>query len=114
VSGYVRDVVIKRTFQDDQVTIVMRPAKFSDLMKVADLRLDKKELSPKEVYPVIEVARPYLKTLSGLKANDASEVTADEFFENAYFMELLTEVLIEWIDKALPSNPPSPGASPAA
>jgi hypothetical protein len=112
VSGYVREIVIKRPFQDDQVTIVMRPAKFLDLLSIAEM--DIKKLAPKEFAPIIEKARPYLKTLSGLKAHDASEVTADEFFENAYFLELLTEVLTEWIDKGLPSNPPSPGASHTA
>lgn len=109
MSGYVREIVIKKDFQDDKVTVVMLPAKFQDMLSIADL--DLKKLSTKDFAPIMKLARPYLKTLSGLKAHDASEVSADEFFDNAYFLELLTDVLIEWIDKALPANPPSPGAS---
>lgn len=112
MSGYVRDIVIKRPFQDDQVTVVMKPPRFLDMLSIAEM--DLKHLAPKDFAPIIEKGRAYLKTLSGLKANDASEVSADEFFENAYFLELLTDVLIEWIEKGMPSNPPSPGASHTA
>jgi hypothetical protein len=52
----------------------------------------------------------YVKALSGLKASDASDVTKDEFFESAYFIEVLTDVLVEWIERSTPQNPPSAGA----
>jgi hypothetical protein len=112
VSGYVREIVIKRPFQDDHVTVVMKPPKFLDMLSIAEM--DLKSLAPRDFAPIIEKARPYLKTLSGLKAHDASEVNADEFFGDAYFLELLTDVLMEWIEKGMPSNPPSPGASHTA
>jgi hypothetical protein len=110
VSGYVRDIVIKRQFQEDAVTIVMRPVKFGDALKFSEIETGK--LSPKDMAPFLLDMKSYVKTLSGLKAHDASDVTVEELFESAYFLEFLTEVLEEWLDKSIPSNPPSAGASP--
>jgi hypothetical protein len=110
VSSYVRDIVIKRQFQDDAVTIVMRPVKFGDALRFSEI--DTGKLAPKDLLPFMNDMKGYVKTLAGLKANDASEVTTDELFEAAYFLDFLTGVLEEWLEKSIPSNPSSAGASP--
>lgn len=111
MSGYVRDIIIKRQWQGDDVTIVMKPAKFVDLMGFG--KFDRGTFAQEQLPAFSEKLKGYTKTLSGLKAHDASEISVDEFYENAYFIELVTEVLSEWLGKATPSNPPSPGASPS-
>jgi hypothetical protein len=109
VSDYVRDIVIKKKFQNDEVTVVLKPVKMADVLQIGDR--DLKNATPQEITDLVVTMKGYVKTLSGLKAHDASEVTTDEFFESAYFFELVTEVLGDWIERALPANPSSPGAS---
>ena len=110
MSEYVRDIIVKKRFQNDDVTIVLSPVKFSDALKFAGL--DTKSLKAEQLVPMMGDMKGYVKTLSGLKARDASAVTIDEFFELAYFVELLTDVLSEWIERSTPENPPSAGALP--
>ncbi len=107
MSGYVREIVIKKTWDGDQVTIVMKPAKFGDLLTFGGTS---KDGIAQKLPDWSEKLKAYTKTLSGLKAHDASEVTVDEFYDSAYFIELVTDVLTEWLEKATPANPPSPGA----
>jgi hypothetical protein len=109
VSKYVRDIVIKKQFEEDLVTVVLRPMKFGDALRFAEL--DTEKMSPKEVIPFMETMKGYVKTLSGLKTHDAADVTVDELFESTYFLDFLTDVLVEWLEKSTPSNPPSAGAS---
>jgi len=109
VSGYVRDIVIKRTWDGDHVTIVMNPAKFVDVLGMGNI--DKETFAAKQLPEFADKLKRYTKTLSGLKAHDASDVTIDELYDSAYFIDLVTDVLTEWLDKATPTNPSSPGAS---
>ena len=112
MSGYVRDIVIKKHWQGDDVTIVMRQAKFGDLLGVTQYLKDGKVQIPiSEFDALLAKMKPYTKALDGLKAHDASCVTIDELYESAYFLDLLTDVMTEWLSKATPANPPSPGAS---
>lgn len=110
MSGFVRDIIVKRKFQNDDVTVVLGPAKFGDMLSFGELDLS--ALKSSDMAPLILKMKGYVKTLDGLKANDASAVNIDEFFEVAYFIDLLTDVLGEWIDKATPADPSSAGASP--
>lgn len=110
MSSYVRDIVIKRQFQEDAVTIVMRPVKFGDALRFSEI--DTTRLAPKDLVPFMNDMKGYVKTFSGLKANDATDVTIDELFEAAYFLDFLTGVLEEWLEKSIPTNPPSAGALP--
>jgi hypothetical protein len=108
VSEYVREIIVKRQFQGDNVTVVLKPVKFSDALKFSNL--DVAKLSVAELGPMVQDMKGYITKLDGLKAHDASDVTADEMFESAYFAELVTDVLTEWIGRGLPSNPSSAGA----
>lgn len=108
MSGYVRDIIIKKRFQSDEVTVVLKPVRFADMLKFGEL--DTKSLKPAELVPMLQDMKGYVQKLSGLKAHDASDVTVDEFFDSAYFIELLTDVLMEWIERGTPANPSSAGA----
>lgn len=101
MSGYVRDIVIKKRWEGDDVTVVMLPIKYGDMFAIG------KSAPLQESF---EKMKPYTKTLSGLKAHDASDVTIDEVYSSAFFIDLLTEIFKEWLSKATPQNPPSPGA----
>ena len=110
MSGYVREIVVKREFQGDHVTIVLSPLKFADALKFSEA--DFKHLKPQELGPIVQDMKGYVKRLDGLKADDASPVAIDEMFESAFFSELVTDILTEWVERGLPQNPQSAGASP--
>lgn len=109
MSGYVRNIVIKREFEGDNVTIALKPAEFGDMLNFG--KIDAKNLNKDELVLMFTKLKAYVAGLSGLKAGDASDVSVDELFSAAYFTGFLTDVLAEWLEKALPANPSSPGAS---
>jgi hypothetical protein len=112
VSGYVRDIVIKKDWDGDKVTLVLRPVSFDDMLAVSNILVNGKAIIPvADLRTFLARMKPYTKTLSGLKAYDGSEVSIDELFDTAYFIELLTDVIAEWLEKGIPANPSSPGAS---
>jgi len=120
VSGYVRDIVIKKAWEGDNVTLVLKPISFGDMLDFTKY-LEKGEggktrlnLPVGELPKLFNNMKPYVKTFTGLKTHDATDVTTDELFESAYFSDLLTDALLEWVTKGTPSNPPSPGASHTA
>lgn len=120
MSGYVRDIVIKKTFEGDSVTLVLRPISFGEMLDFTKYLQTGKDGKGKLDIPVNDLPKlfssmkPYVKTFTGLKTHDATDVTTDELFDAAYFSDFLTDALLEWITKGTPSNPPSPGASPSA
>jgi hypothetical protein len=112
VSQYVRSIVVKRQFQGDSITVTFRPVKFVDALKFKNI--DTNSMKDEDVSAIFEKFKGYVEHLTGLRADDGSEVTVDEFFSQHYFFELLLDVLTEWISRGTPRNPSSPGALQAA
>lgn len=108
MSQYVRSIVVKRDFQGDKVTITFKPVKFFDAVKFRNIDTD--NLKENDVPTIFNDFKAYVENLAGLRADDGSEVTVDEFFSLFYFSELLLDVLTEWISKGVPGNPSLPGA----
>jgi hypothetical protein len=103
VSGYVRNIVVKKDYEGDKVTITLNPIGFGDALKLKGL--DPKTLSETDFIPLMEILKGYVVALSGLKADDASDISVEELFSKAYFVGLLTEVLEEWLKKGTPKDP---------
>lgn len=112
MSQYVRNIIVKREFQDDKVTVTFRPVEFVDALKFKNIAAD--ELSEDDVPGIFNKLKAYVISLSGLRADDGSDVTVDEFFSLLYFNELLLDVLTEWVSRGSPKNPRLPGASHGA
>lgn len=111
MSGYIRDIVIKTRWDGDDITVVMKPAKFVDLFRFTRYLVDGKVKIPvEELASVLEATKSNVTSLTGLRTHDAKNVTVDELFGGAYFFELAQEIMAEWLAKASPANPPSPGA----
>lgn len=106
MSGYVRDVVIKKQWDGDKVTFVLKPIGTGEMLGVTQFLNDGKlNLPVSELPKFLEQMKPFTKKVDGLKTHDAAEVTLDELYEAAYFFPLLTDVAIEWISKGTPENP---------
>ena len=108
MSQYVRSIVVKRDFEGDKVTVSFRPVKFFDAVKFRNIDTD--NLKEDDVPTIFDDFKAYVENLAGLRAEDGSEVTVDEFFSQFYFSDLLLDVLSEWIERGAPANPRSPGA----
>ena len=111
MSQYVRSIVVKRDYQGDKVTLTLKPVGFMDAVKFKNIDTD--NLKEDEVPSILNMIRPYITCFSGLKADDGSDVSLDEFFSAFCFSALLFDMLTEWISKSTPQNPSSPGASQA-
>jgi len=103
VSQYVRSIVVKRDFQGDKVTITFKPVKFFDALKFKNI--DTSTMKDDDVPLVFDKFKSYVEHLSGLHADDGSDVSLDELFSQHYFFDLLLDVLTEWIGRGLPRDP---------
>jgi hypothetical protein len=109
VSQYVRSIVVKRDFENDKVVMALKPVGFADALKFKNIDVD--NLKEDDIPEIFGSLKKYVTSLSGLKADDGSDVTTDEMFSDFYFSTLLIDMLTEWVGKGSPQNPSSPGAS---
>lgn len=137
MGGYSKHIVSKRTFDGDEITVVMKPLKFLDMLKIDGPLLDTSEASTllknttdlnerKEIeqkvgdgsVKLIEVAYEilprYVVSVEGLHAADGTKLGPDDLFESSYFTELLSKLLVELRNRSVPQDPPSPGVPSTA
>lgn len=103
MSRYVRSIVVKRDFEDDKVTLTLTPVGFGDALKFRNI--DVQNLKEDDIPKIFGELKKYVTTLAGLRSDDGTEVTVDEFFTSFYFSTLLVDMLTEWVAKGSPQNP---------
>jgi len=103
VSQYVRSIVVKRDFEGDKVVMSMRPIGFIDALKFRGI--DISALKEDDVPAIFGAMKKYVTSLTGLRADDGTEVSVDELFTDFYFWGLLIDMLTEWVGKGSPQNP---------
>jgi len=89
--------------------MALKPVGFADAMKFKNI--DVKNLKEDDIPDIFGALKKYVTSLSGLKADDGTEVTIEEMFADFYFSTLLIDMLTEWVGKGSPKNPSLPGAS---
>lgn len=109
MSQYVRSIVVKRDFENDKVVMALKPVGFGDALKFKNI--DVENLKEDDIPEIFGSLKKYVTSLSGLKADDGTDVTMDEMFSDFYFSTLLIDMLTEWVGKGSPKNPSLPGAS---
>lgn len=108
MGGYVRELDIPaKTGDGEEFTARLKPAKWLDVQKMRNLTDDEQLILEFQ-----SILPNYLISLKGPTDAAGTQVTSEEFFSQAYFMSAVLEVGTEWVRKALPQNPQSPGASP--
>jgi hypothetical protein len=103
VSQYVRSIVVKRDFQNDKVVMALRPVGFADALKFKNI--DVNTLKEDDIPAIFGSLKKYVTSLSGLRADDGTDVTVDELFTDFFFSTLLIDMLTEWVGKGAPQNP---------
>lgn len=109
MGGYVREIEASIDFDGEKIVARLKPVKFADAMGLVANRGDNTVF----VKSIQETMGKYLVSLSGPMAADGTQVSQEEFLSAAYFSQAVVELGTQWINKASPANPPSPGVSPS-
>lgn len=108
MSGYVREVEAKSEIDGEVVIARLKQIKFTDAMLLLALTDDSNKLIAELQIKMGD----YLLDLKGPTAADGTQVAKDEFLSVAYFNKAVLQIGVQWLGKASPQNPPSPGALP--
>ena len=100
MSGYLRNVIYTGQFDGDTVTVVMRPLELGDALKLRQLPADSDQVSV-----LAELLSRYVLSVSGLRANDGTEVTKEEMLAGSYFAQLMANAAMELLNSASPKSP---------
>jgi hypothetical protein len=121
--SYVREQELNSEVDGKPVSLRLKAMKFSHLMQLAGYvgRVDTQKLASggKLTQDDLELIENFAKVMPEyileVKAHaaDGSTVSKEEFCESAYFAFALLEIGTQWLAKAVPANPSSPGASPS-
>jgi hypothetical protein len=106
VGGYVREIEARVEFDGETVVARLKPVKFMDAMDLMAFKDDQ----TKFIKGLQAVLSTYLIELRGPTAADGTQVAPDEFLSSMYFSNAVVAIGTQWVQKAFPSNPPSPGA----
>jgi hypothetical protein len=101
VSKYAHVVEFKTEWAGDEVTARLHPLKFSDFM-VIQSKIKDGEIAMLEAF--YEMLPRYLITLVGAKDAAGAEITIDDL-SNAYWTGLVTQLMVQLISAAQPSDP---------
>jgi hypothetical protein len=104
VGGYVRqfDVTVE---QDGQpITVTLRPAKYAD---ITALKGDDQDAIVRGFQRVLA---EYIVDMKGPVDAAGVQVLKEEFLSAAYFLVPVLHIGTEWVRRATPLNPQSPGA----
>lgn len=107
MSGFLRNIVLTREFDGDEVKMVLTPLTLEEVLVTNALSREPGQ-DPrtadiaKMLAPIIE---KHLISIEGLRAADGSLVTKEEMLGNAYFTKLVVEGGMELLKHAYPRNP---------
>lgn len=114
MSGYVRSIEVRVPFDGQDVRVVLKPLTRGDLFQLqALLPRDKDDPNKLVVDPVsgMDAFDLYAKKLpdyiveSNVTDNVGAEISVAEWAGSAYFIGLVTSVMLEHMGKAIPVNP---------
>lgn len=108
MSGYVREIEAKSEIDGESIVARLKQIKFADAMLLMGLTQDTNKLVGELQMKLGE----YLIDLKGPTAADGTQVSKEEFLSVAYFKAPVLDIGTQWLTRATPQNPPSPGASP--
>lgn len=106
MGGYVRQFDVTVTHPDgERITAILKPAKWGDVSHLG------KGANEDEIVRGFQATLgEYIVELRGPTDAAGVQVTKEEFLSAAYFVPAVLEIGTEWIQRATPRNPPSPGA----
>jgi len=106
VGGYVRQFDITVTHDGEPITVTLKPAKFGDVAKLQSAGDSQADL----VKGFQTLLADYIIDMKGPMDAAGTQVPKDEFLSAAYFLQPVLEIGTGWVQRAMPQNPPLPGA----
>jgi hypothetical protein len=100
VSGYLRNVIYKGSFDGDEVEVVMRPLELGDALRLRKLPEDADQA---EV--LADLLKRYAVSVKGIRAADGSDVTLEEMLGGSYFASVIASAAMELVTRASPKSP---------
>jgi hypothetical protein len=105
VGGYVRQFDVTVTHDGEPITATLKPAKAHDVLSLQGV-------DRTNVFLINAFQEKLAESIVELKGPlDAAgvQVSKEEFLGAAYFMSAVMQMGSEWLRRAMPQNPPSPG-----
>jgi len=119
LSRYVRNVIVKTSFDGDEVTVTLKPMTFADRLFI-DQNVPEgalKDASREQRIAFATAARerciPAVLSIQGLKDADGQALGA-EVLGDAYFADLVSVVWQEWYRAASVADPKQPAGESSA
>lgn len=104
MGRYVRQFDVTVKHDDEPITVTLKPAKYGDVSSFKGGEDDQ------IVVQFQKLLAEYIVELKGPTDAAGVQVPKEEFLSVAYFAPAVIEIGTEWIKRATPQNPPSPGA----
>lgn len=114
MSGYVRNIVVEVPFDGQSVRVVLKPLKRSDLFELQALlpraqddanKLIVDPASGMDAFDLYARKLPDYVQEADVKDAAGNDVPVAEWAGSAYFIGLVTSLMLEHMGKAMPSNP---------
>lgn len=115
MSRYVAQITFSTKFDGDDVTAVLNPLQYGDLVKIDGLTAKKDKITDMEAVELyVDIVPKYLVEVKGLKDAAGNPVAKEVVGTNAYFTQLLVEFGTQLLLAARPGDPSGPAAISAA
>lgn len=107
MSGFLRNIVLAKTFDGDEVSMVLTPLTLEEVLMTSALSKgpDQNPSTSDVAKVVTPIVQKHLVSVTGLRAADGTEVTIQELLANAYFTRLVVDAGMELLSHAYPRNP---------
>jgi hypothetical protein len=107
VSKYIRSRGFTFNFDGDEVTVVLKPISFEDLMICQQVMSGEKDDRYTETSKMFAALIPkYVESVSGFFDMEGQPITKEELFNGcAYFSQLIVQIGTALIGAASPQNP---------
>jgi hypothetical protein len=103
VSGYLRNIIYKGSFDGDSVEITMKPVTLGETLDMQG-KTTERDIAES----LVPLVREHTVSITGLKAADGMDVSIAEVFGSAYFTSLVLAAGMELLKNAAPKNPAQP------
>ena len=97
MSRYVREITVKRKYGDDDITVVLKPMKFGDLLTLQSKGNAEGETSMLAAFT--EMLPRYVISLEGAKDSAGQSISLDDLGD-AYWARLIGEWMVAVVEAA--------------
>jgi len=105
MGAFVRQFDVTVQHDGEPITVTLKPAKYGDVSPLQSAATQDAVIKGFQ-----SVLGEYITEMKGPFDAAGVQVSKDDFLSLAYFVKPVLEIGTEWVKRAAPQNPPSPGA----